>query len=252
MLSHVFLLKVFMIRRLVCCKSLKSNGDINTAVLFSAWVFIRSTHGNKGMTKVSYKPLCMFKTSSCNGGETRASETLIWKWNGRSWTDSPIRQTISSHSLMLGALSTTQQNPVDDGVSGESLWREPMVCVDRVTRRPITSQLPIASLPVGEWPTHQAGGLWTTHAEEKQLSAVFSRWLDTESSTLLIVRWILTPRRTQILCNPAGWTFLHMRSQDSGAQTVPGKIYRKKSLSNSTSLIILLLFLFNQFAWKMI
>lgn len=127
MLSHVFLLKVFMIRRLVCCKSLKSNGDINTAVLFSAWVFIRSIHGNKGMTKVSYKPLCMFETSSCNGGETRASETLIWKWNGRSWTDSPIRQTISSHSLMLGALSTTQQNPVDDGVSGESLWREPMV-----------------------------------------------------------------------------------------------------------------------------
>lgn len=47
---------------------------------------------------------------------------------------SPMRLTISSHSLTVLALSTTQQNPVDWGVSGESLKMEP------ITRSDICSQ----------------------------------------------------------------------------------------------------------------
>lgn len=40
------------------------------------------------------------------------------------WT-SPMRQTISSHSLMVWALRTTQQKPVDKGFLG-SLSMEPI------------------------------------------------------------------------------------------------------------------------------
>lgn len=95
MLSYVFLLKVFMIRHLVCCKSLKSNGDIDTAVLFLAGMFISIIHENKKMTRVSYKPLCLFKTSSCNRRK-RGRQKVVFKTKEAEL----VRLTYSTNNLL--------------------------------------------------------------------------------------------------------------------------------------------------------
>lgn len=140
MLSHVFLLKVFM-----------SSKRCPFVLFFyytdSEEVYMVNTH--LLFTTQSWSQLvCHTNHSVClnpvavGGGKYKC---LVFEWHAckhmtasESRDASPILQTMSSHSLMLLARSTTQQKPVDWGVSGESLWTQPIMCLDDMGAQPMT------------------------------------------------------------------------------------------------------------------
>lgn len=138
MLSHVFLLKVFMSsKRYVLLFFYYTDSEevymVNTHLLFTTKLV---TAG------LSYKPFRMLEPSGCRWGKYKC---LVFEWHAckhmtasESRDASPILQTMSSHSLMLLARSTTQQKPVDWGVSGESLWTQPIMCLDDMGAQPMT------------------------------------------------------------------------------------------------------------------
>lgn len=139
MLSHVFLLKVFMSsKRCVLLFFL----------LYRQWrglygQYTSFIYNTKLVTAgLSYKPFRMLEPSGCRWGKYKC---LVFEWHAckhmtasESRDASPILQTMSSHSLMLLARSTTQQKPVDWGVSGESLWTQPIMCLDDMGAQPMT------------------------------------------------------------------------------------------------------------------
>lgn len=146
MLSHVFLLKSLWVEN-PCVLPLifKCSCGIQTVL---QWVCCHRhciyLQPLQISWSLSYKPLGMLETGCCKKKNTQCKIFffLLKMWKSNSYeviTVSPIRQTISSHSLMVLARSATQQKPVDWGVSGESLWTEPIICLDNMWVQPMTT-----------------------------------------------------------------------------------------------------------------
>lgn len=140
-MSHVFLLKVFMSRKHCVLYWLKWGCGSYLLHLFTStyetkrWPLNCQTNHSVCLKPAAVKEKQM---TNCKGGGCK--DDLNYEPFKNCYA-SPIRQTISSHSLMMRALSTTQQKPVDERVSGESLWRKPMACLSHIRVQPITTEL---------------------------------------------------------------------------------------------------------------